>query len=284
MSRPRRPPTRRPRDAATPVRTAAYIAKAVDLARAAAGLGGDIEIALTVVGGLALAYADGPRPAGQLSRAAAQDPRLFAHLLYTAWARFWITRPDLVPPTAPLWAWLRGRPTHHQLRGAQQLALAARVAGVDRLLGDDDSRRGTDLLGLLLSTMRSRVTRADRGQFYTPQVATRHMATSLDVHPGQTVVEPAAGTGALLCAAAAAMRERGHDAAQAWWFAGDIDPLAVGCLAVNTAVWELGPRVVIGCGDSLDCRDDWVGRALRQRRAAIARGDAARLAGMAVRG
>lgn len=44
----------------------------------------------------------------------------------------------------------------------------------------------------------------------------------------------------------------------------DTDPVAVACLAVNTVLWGLGPRVLLGVGDALT--DEWITRAAGQRR------------------
>jgi hypothetical protein len=271
---------RRPIPHDDPQRVAGRIAEAVDKACGAAGLGSQLEVPLTVVAGLALAHAEGPMSAAILGEAATGEPAVFGELLYDVWARFWLARPDLVAPSAPLWAWLRNKPHDSDLRGAQQVAVAARRYGLDDLAGYHAHRRGTDLLGHLLTVMRSRGARAGRGQFYTPHPVGVLMARMLDIQPGERVLEPAAGTGGLLCAAAQAMRERGLDPTEVYWYAADIDYIAVACMAVNVHLWELGPRVVLGCADTLDSRDDWIARALRERRAALQRAEIAQLLGL----
>jgi hypothetical protein len=35
-----------------------------------------------------------------------------------------------------------------------------------------------------------------------------------------------------------------------WWYAVDLDPIAVAALAVNAHLWDLGPHVVIGHADT----------------------------------
>jgi hypothetical protein len=271
---------RRPIPHADPQRVAGRIAEAVDKACGAAGLGSQLEVPLTVVAGLTLAHAEGPMSAAILGEAATGEPAVFGELLYNVWARFWLARPDLVPCSAPLWAWLRNKPHDSDLRGAQRLAVAARRAGLDDLAGYDEHRRSTDLLGHLLTVMRSRGARAGRGQFYTPNPVGVLMARMLDIQPGERVLEPAAGTGGLLCAAAQAMREQGLDPTQVYWYAADIDYVAVACMAVNVHLWDLGTRVVLGCADTLDSRDDWIDRALRERQAALQRAEIAQLLGL----
>src|SRR6266496_1087727 len=120
-----------------PQRAAGRIAEAVDKACGAAGLGSQLEVPLTVVAGLALAHAEGPLSAAILGEAATGEPAVFGELLYDVWARFWLARPDLVPRSASLWAWLRDKPHDTDLRGAQRLAVAGRRAGFDDLAGYD---------------------------------------------------------------------------------------------------------------------------------------------------
>ena len=47
------------------------------------------------------------------------------------------------------------------------------------------------------------------------------------------------------------MRTVGRDPAAMSWSAVDIDELAVAALAANAVLWELGPTVIPGVGDSL---------------------------------
>jgi hypothetical protein len=93
------------------------------------------------------------------------------------------------------------------------------------------------------------------------------MGRMLGPQPGRSVMEPAAGTGGMLLGAARAMREQGLDPGAVEWWANDIDPLAAALCAVNTDLWDLGFRVVVGCGDGL--QNTWMGEALAQRQAAI---------------
>ncbi|MFD0576134.1 N-6 DNA methylase [Dactylosporangium darangshiense] len=98
----------------------------------------------------------------------------------------------------------------------------------------------------------------DRGQprrLLHPQPVAEALARMLhvaDATPGQSIADPAAGTGIMLWAAAHILRQHGKDPADYHWYANDIDPLAAACLAVNAHLWALGPNVLIGCADGLD--------------------------------
>jgi hypothetical protein len=69
----------------------------------------------------------------------------------------------------------------------------------------------TDLLGAVLTVLRSRSDKAARGQFYTPADACDLLAPIVGTPgPGESVCEPAAGTGGMLRAVAKALRDQGR--------------------------------------------------------------------------
>jgi len=82
------------------------------------------------------------------------------------------------------------------------------------------------------------------------------------------LVDDCAGTGAFLRAAAQVLRERGIDPQAMHWYAVDIDPVAVAALAVNAALWELGPHVVLGRADILT-EPEWPARAHAEQARAL---------------
>jgi hypothetical protein len=59
------------------------------------------------------------------------------------------------------------------------------------------------------------------------------------------------GTGGMFRAAASAMRARGMNPATVAWVGTDIDPIAVAAAAVNSAIWGLGPNVLIWTANTL---------------------------------
>lgn len=68
----------------------------------------------------------------------------------------------------------------------------------------------------------------------------------------------------MLRATAAALRGGGRDPSEYRWLACDIDPVAVGALAVNAHIWGLGPHVLLECADSV-AEPDWHVRAAREQ-------------------
>lgn len=228
------------------------------------------EIPAGVLAALALAFqpehADGPDPADQL---AALSPAGFIQVIREIWARFTLLRPDLTVNVAPIRDWLFEDRGTDEIDAAHKIGLAAVRGGLFDLLADEDHRHQTDLFGVLLSLLRPQSAITGRGQFYTPFHVCLAMAHLVGVEPGTTVHEPAAGTGGMLAAAATVLRENGHDPATVTWYANDIDPIAIACLAVNSHLWDLGHRVLFAEADSL-AEPDWVPGALRTRDAAIA--------------
>ena len=213
---------------------------------------GEITIPLSVIAALSfLSPADDERDwTAATLRAATIDQ--FAQIIRAQWAIFVTCRPDLVNRAWPLISVWHGEHTlsEAKLVAAKQISDAAISAGLLSLTGTE-RRRETDLFGPLLMVLRPDSARAARGQIYTPGDLSDAIALLMPPEEGDSVLEPAVGTGGMLRSAAQAVRRRGGDPAKVRWCAVDIDELAVACLSVNVVLWELGHDVVLGVGDSL---------------------------------
>lgn len=216
---------------------------------------GHTEIALSTVAALAfIRPPDADARTKITTTVAAASPEQVAEIITAQWRIYLNARPDLATPIWPLMAPWFGEhgPSTTALKAAKATAQAALNAGLHDIHPHD-----ADLLGPLLTLLRASRDAQARGQYHTPAPVASIMARILDV-PGEgaSVHEPACGTGAMLRAQAEAMREEGRDPATVTWMAVDIDPVAVACLAANTVLWGLGPRVLLGVGNSLT--DDWI--------------------------
>ncbi|PSK89950.1 N-6 DNA methylase [Murinocardiopsis flavida] len=241
------------------------IADAVDTAWHRAHGYGHLEVPLSVIAALAFLAPPFNQRGAVAVEISGMESAAFAAFMRRQWRGFVTLRPDLLNPAAPLLlVWHGEHPiTGTTLDAARGAARAALQAGQLHLTGDRETRWQVDLFGVLLTLMKGRNAKGAHGQFYTPSPLAHLMAAMLGIAAGETIHEPAAGTGGMLRAAAQVMREADRDPATATWVANDIDPLAVACLAVNAVLWELGPRVVIGVGDTLS--DEWITRALAER-------------------
>jgi N-6 DNA Methylase len=206
------------------------------------------------------------------------DTDCFTKFLDTVWHLFESTRPELAVHARPLLGWTCDEPSAELRRAAHRLGHTALTAGLFHLTGTE-ARYDIDLLGLLLQRLRSKSARDGLGQFFTPMDVAQVIAEMtfqdvelaaelglIDAAPGQSIMEPTAGTGGMLAMAAAVIRGKGHDPAAFQWYANDIDPIAVACLAVNAHSWDLGRQVYLSCANGLDV--DWPRRA-RQTHAAL---------------
>ncbi|ABW11994.1 hypothetical protein Franean1_2564 [Parafrankia sp. EAN1pec] len=256
---------RRPASSDTPDATS--LAEAVAHAWHRANRPDPPQIPLSTVAALALITP----PPGQLSATAnliaALDTEQFYGMVRLQWTIFARARPDLLPAAWPLLQpWLgTDRPDDATIAAARRVAHAALDAGQLHLTGTL-RRRDADVFGPLLVALRADGARVAAGQFYTPGPIADILAAGLmtGAQPGQPVIDPAVGTGGLFRAAAQALRAGGIDPAGMVWIGGDIDAAAVACAAVNAVLWELGPTVVLGVGDTLT--DSWQTAAIAQRR------------------
>jgi hypothetical protein len=237
------------------------------------GRAGTDSAAIGVIAALALlAQADPNGPDPRRLILGATDGEI-ADLLAEVWITFTITRPELALRCGPFAAWLDEQPRQADLTAtAAAVARGALNAGVLDLTLDPEVSAGVDVLGAAYQAMRPSSAKRAHGEFYTPPELALMIAQMMiaDIQPGQSICEPAAGTGGMLRAAAQVMRERGLDPAAYRWYAADISPAVVAGLAVNAHLWRLGPNVVIGCADTLAERD-WHVRAATEQRKAIAR-------------
>lgn len=187
-----------------------------------------------------------------------------AHVLRLLWNRFASTRPDLVYRVLPLARWSHGAAEQEQQGTLVAVARTAVKAGLFDLTMTAQVRTSVDIFGPLLMALRPKQVCAHNGQFYTPADVAKLLAhATSSLAPGEKVFESSAGTGGLILAFARHIRAQGQNPADMHWYLVDIDPIATACLAVNTSLWELGPHVLIGCGNGL--ADDWQERALHER-------------------
>lgn len=217
-------------------------------------------VPVSVVAALALAGCDGDERISDV----VETESAFAEFIPQVWARFVNSRPDLVVPAWPLVEpWHSTSPLDRASVCAAHLVARAAVHAGLLDVAAPDARYTVDLLGPVVAALRSGGARQARGQFGTPSDLADVLATVTTPAEGARVVDPAAGAGGLLRAAAQAMRRSGRDPATVAWFAVDLDPVAVACLACNAVLWDLGPHVIVGVGDGI--ADDWMDRAMAQR-------------------
>ena len=242
---------------------AVAIAEAVDTAWNQSNHSGRRDVALSVVAALSLIEqrdASGPDLTEQLRAHTVVDFVETLREIYTAVIN---ARPDLIHLVYPLMRWVFEEPDPALQRAAKSTADAALNAGQLALTGTE-RRFETDLLGMVLTLLKSDSAGKANAQIYTPTPAAEMMASSTVPEEGASVCDPAVGTGGLLRAAAHAMREHGRDPATVAWYGADIDDLAIAACAVNSLLWQLGPRVLVCVANTL-AEGDWAQRAEAQR-------------------
>lgn len=256
-----------------PDRTAHAIAEAVDQAWHRTHGSGHLAVPLSTVAALAfLAPSGGERE--QAARTVTEwNTDELSRFVRTQWVRYLRTRPDLANPVAPFaLTWLGDTPMSEQAKkAAREVVRAAVRARLFEVTGPTETRRSVDLLGMVLTVLKSRTATTATGSFYTPSdVADLKMAISLPTDV-RSVHEPTVGTGGLWRAMAQLMRERGQYPAHVEWVGIDIDPLAIAGAAVNSTLWDLGPRVVLGVGDILNAESIRIAYAQRTETVCMAR-------------
>ncbi|MFD4480535.1 N-6 DNA methylase [Streptomyces sp. NPDC058257] len=186
-------------------------------------------------------------------------PQLFKEI----YLGHWIKRPDLINRALRLhdWAW-NPDPDKQQLRAVHAVTRAAINTGLLELTGHDDAwqRSEADVLSPLLTGLRHKSDKKWRGEYHTPAGVTDLMANmTIDKHiePGMSFAEPAVGSGTMFRSVAQRLRDLGLNPHDFRWYGVDIDALSAGCAAINAIVWDLGPRCLIGCADSLAPEDDY---------------------------
>ncbi|WP_327297809.1 MULTISPECIES: N-6 DNA methylase [unclassified Streptomyces] len=242
----------------SPHATAFDIAEAVSYAWHHAQGGAGIEVPMGVVATLALWPLRGPDAYLAADWWLSLDDDQLLTAFRECWARWWIMRPDLIDRATPLHKWVDDEePGPNRARAVRAVVEAALTRGLLHLTSSDDpdSRSTTDVMGTLLAVMRSQGAHDALAEVHTPPEVAYLMARMLlddtQLQPGMKFDEPAGGTGGMYRAAAQVMREKGIDPHDFGWSLTDIDELAAAGAAVNAIIWDLGPSVLIACGDTL---------------------------------
>ncbi|WP_149183348.1 N-6 DNA methylase [Streptomyces sp. TRM49041] len=200
------------------------------------------------------------------------EPAQLPPLLREIWGVQWMARPDLIEVARPLHDWVEESPDEYQLRAVQAVIHTAIYNGLLDLTARDDpyDRSQADVLSPLLTGLRHKSDKKWRGEYHTPPCVSDLMAHILvDTDHGSSIREPAIGSGGMFRSVAQRLREHSLNPHDYTWFGNDIDRLSTACAAVNAILWDLGPRTVIWCGDSLASRDGGVSQALAERAAVI---------------
>ncbi|WP_331731623.1 hypothetical protein [Streptomyces sp. NBC_00073] len=213
----------------------------------------DRAIAVGTLAGLALSAPSRPDGRDYGPFLIPLDDEQLVDTLRACWNSFWTYDPDLTEAARPLHDWL-SHPADSDIRGLADYARILVRAGLMEYCSDTARAESDDVLGLLVTRMRSYSERQGTGEFFTPAIAADHMADillSADRRPGELFLEPAAGTGTMARAAAATMRSFGTDPGAYRWWLNDLDPLNAACCVVSAQLWRLGRQVTVSCGDAL---------------------------------
>lgn len=246
-----------------PGQHAMAIAHAVDTAWNKSNHSGRRDVALSVVAGLSLLGQRDPHGPDLTEQLRTQTPADFAATLREIYSAVVNARPDLIHLVYPLMQWIFADPQPALQHAAKRTADAALGEGQLELTGTE-SRYDTDLLGTMLSLLKSVSAGKANAQIYTPAPLADMMARMNVPDEGSSVCDPAVGTGGLLRAAAQAMREHDRDPTTVAWYGADIDDLAIAACAVNSLLWQLGPRMLLCVSNTL-AEGDWADRAEAQR-------------------
>ncbi|WP_051853178.1 N-6 DNA methylase [Streptomyces aureocirculatus] len=228
--------------------------------------GAVLEVPIGVVAALCLIRQKDPQGPDLKEQILNQDGPHLIRMLREIWSTHWLHRPDLIDRARILHEWLNDDVDRHREHAVRAITEAALKRGLLDLTGHEDPylRSATDVLSPVMTCMRSHGARKGLGEYHTPAplaealgemvVQQNLVDLKLDLLPpkkGMHLHDPCAGSGGLLRAAAQHIRERGADPKDFQWSMVDIDPIAAACAAVNSIVWELGPRVTVACADSL---------------------------------
>lgn len=191
------------------------------------------------------------------------------------WAALWMRQPYMVEVSRPIHDWLEEDNLDPKVvNGIHAITHTAIKGGLLNITGDDDPamRCDVDMLGTLLTVLRSQGARGALAEYHTPPEVADMMAGMTiqpgSLEPGAWFGEPAAGTGGMFRAASLTMRLQGMNPADYGWHMAELDPIAAACSAVNAIVWGLGPNVLIFCGDTL-ATGDTVAPAVEHRRGVL---------------
>jgi hypothetical protein len=157
----------------------------------------DVEVPVSVVAALSFLSPPHAERHGVAADLIKADVETFRQTIRSVWSWYVRARPDLVNRVWPL-----VKPWHSENYTMSDSTLHAAKAAADTALCADqlsltgtDRRRDTDLLGVLLTSLRPKSTLYARGQFYTPPPVCELIARMLDVADGEAIHEPACGTG-----------------------------------------------------------------------------------------
>ncbi|MEV0476205.1 N-6 DNA methylase [Streptomyces prunicolor] len=233
--------------------------------------GSSIDIPLGTVAALALLRQPPDTGTGLADWILGRQPHELPQLFKEIYLGHWIKRPDLIDRAVRLhdWAW-NPDPDPHQLRAVQAVTQRAVNQGLLDLTGHDDPymRAETDVLSPLLTGLRHKSDKKWRGEYHTPPGVTDLLANMLVdqdfAQPDMAIREPAVGSGTMLRSVAQRLRDLGLNPHDYLWYGNDVDALAAACAAVNTIVWDLGPRAYIGCADSLALEDGGYAKTLAE--------------------
>lgn len=239
------------------------IARAVDTAWNRANHSGRRDVALSVVAALSLIDQRDPHGHDQAEQLRAQSAEDFAGTVREIYTAVVNTRPDVAHTAFPLMQWVFEGPEPAVQQAAKRVANAALKEGQLELTGTTH-RYDTDVLGIVLTMLKSDSAGKANAQIYTPDPVANGMARVSPPEEHSSVCDPAVGTGGLLRAAAEAMREHDRDPTTVTWWGADVDELAVAACAVNALSWQLGSRVVLCVANTLS-EGDWPRRAEAQR-------------------
>ncbi|MFD8379136.1 N-6 DNA methylase [Streptomyces sp. NPDC059679] len=193
-----------------------------------------------------------------LNRQPHELPQLFKEI----YLGYWIKRPDLINRALRLhdWAW-NPNPDTQQLHAVQAVTHRAINQGLLDLTGHDDPymRAESDVLSPLLTGLRHKSDRKWRGEYHTPACVADLMVNMLVdkefARPNLAIRDPAVGSGTMFRSVAQRLRDFDLNPHDYHWYGNDVDALAAACAAVNTIIWDLGPRAHIGCADSIALED-----------------------------
>lgn len=238
--------------------------------------GSSIEIPIGTVAGLAL-LRQPPETGNSLADwILGLQPHELPQLFKEIYLRTWIDRPHLINRALRLhdWAW-NPEPDPQQLRAVHAVTEHAVNQGLFELTAMDDTykRAETDILSPLLTQLRHKSDKKWRGEYHTPPSVADLMANMVVdkdyAQPGRAIADPAVGSGTMFRSVAQRLRDLGLNPHEYHWYGNDIDSLSAACAAINTIIWDLGPRVLIGCSDSLATQDGGYAQALADAKEAF---------------
>ncbi|MCX4666412.1 SAM-dependent methyltransferase [Streptomyces sp. NBC_01381] len=246
--------------------------------------GPHIEVPIGIVAALSLIrQKDGSGP-DLKAQILAQDRTQLIAMYREIWSTHWMHRPDLIDRARILHEWLNDEEIDdHRAYLVRAVTKAALAQGLFDLTGHSDPylRAQTDVLSPVMTLVRSSGAQQGLGEYHTPAPIADALAAGTIVgipfavkepRAGEHIHDPAAGSGGLLRSAAQYLREHDFDPAQFQWSMVDIDEIAAACAAVNSIIWNLGPRVTVACADSI-ANPNAVEEAMEHARAVFAHRD-----------